>query len=126
MAVLHPFFRAEWFKHTISQDLRGPQKAAAEKLAVEKAETLFIYVAREYYNNSVSDDCELPETSPPKHGNSSAGNWLADVCDVEITAALPTERSEDNMMEEIRRYFKFEGGQGDINNPLPWYKVWLS
>jgi hypothetical protein len=126
MAVLHPFFRAEWFKHTVSQDLQGSPKAAAEKLAVEKAETLFIYVAQEYYNNLVSDDCELPETSLPKDGSSSTGNWLAGVCDVEIIAVLPTERSEDNMMDEIRQYFKFEGGQGDINNPLPWYKVCLS
>ena len=93
---------------SVSQDLQGSPKAAAEQLAVEKAETLFIYVAQEYYNNLVSDDCELPETSLPKHGTSSTGNWL---CDVEIIAALPTEGSEDNMMDEIRRYFKFEGGR---------------
>jgi len=40
-------------------------------------------------------------STPLKHGNLSAGNWLADVCDVEITAMLPTKQSEDNIMEEI-------------------------
>ena len=64
--------------HCFTRLLRTP-KNCYRKAAVEKADTLFLYVAWECCSNSVSDGCELPKTSLPKHGNSTTGNWLADV-----------------------------------------------
>ena len=58
--------------------------------------------------------------SEPTAGDVSARNWLSDICDFKI-AALPAEQSEDRRLrEEIRRYLKFEGGRGDLTNPLAW------
>lgn len=122
--VLHPYLRAEWFKNTATQSTsdtyKDTHRAAAERAAVERAETLFIYVAQQYDNLPPLNGVEL--AAPSLAGGTAAGSWLSDVCDFDI-AVLPAEQSKDRLQEEIRRYLKFEGGRGDLANPLSWYKV---
>lgn len=37
---------------------------------------------------------------------------------------LPSQMSDKERLEdELKRYFDFEGGRGDMLNPLPWWKV---
>ena len=93
-------------------------------MAIAKAETLFTYVAEQYKNSPLSDEGEAAATPTPSSQDGATKNWLSDICDFEIEA-YPAQQSGDRLDEELRRYFKFEGGQGDLNNPLVWYKVRL-
>jgi hypothetical protein len=40
-----------------------------------------------------------------------------------VPNAPATEKSEDDIQEEIKRYLKFEGGRGELQAPLMWWKV---
>ena len=40
-----------------------------------------------------------------------------------VPDAPAAEKSEDEVQEEIKRYLKFEGGRGELQAPLVWWKV---
>jgi hypothetical protein len=86
--------------------------------------TLFTYVAEQYKNCPLSDEGDVAAAPTPSSRDGATKNRLSDICHFKI-AALPAQQSGDHLDEELRRYFKFEGGQGDLNNPLVWYKVRL-
>ena len=53
--------------------------------------------------------------------------WLAKICEFEPLAMTPVAQSEDLFKEETRQYLHFEGGRGELQDPLAWWKVhnWL-
>jgi hypothetical protein len=130
VAVLHPYLRAEWFKETAPKPDRtrpAAEQASAEavqKAAVEKAKTLFTHVAQTYYENPPtvkSTPSMAPTTAQQDH--KSASTWLNSICAFEVAEVPVAEASQDRLQDELRRYFKFEGGRGEISNPLGWWKV---
>jgi hypothetical protein len=115
--------RAEWFKNTIPKT--GKDYETAQKAAVEKAEALFLHVARTYYDDphKTHQNPSTPAQGAKKGSLSHTNSWLMNICDFEVSALPAVETSEDQLLAEIRRYFKFEGGRGELSNPLGWYKV---
>ncbi|KAF8161992.1 ribonuclease H-like domain-containing protein, partial [Pholiota molesta] len=124
--MLHPYLRAEWFRHA-SKD--GP---TTQQDVVEKAETLFRHVATAYYDQQTTSPPENeadPSTALPQNKSSATANvsdgWITGILTFDlvqaptVAAASPKERFED----ELRRYLKFEGGRGQILDPLAWWKV---
>ena len=129
--VLHPSLRSEWFKTTVpacdtaSSPMQKAKVEAAQRDAVEKAELLFAHVACIYYNNTpVSDTAsKLTEAKNTSHtSRSDPIDCLADICDFEVVTA-PVAESEDRLQDELRQYFKFEGGRTSLAASLAWWKV---
>jgi hypothetical protein len=67
---------------------------------------------------------EQRKTSTPIARMGSASR-IASICAVDISASsVPTSRSPvEELEEELTRYFNFGGGNGDLFNPLAWWKV---
>jgi hypothetical protein len=97
----------------------------ARQEEVDKVTTLFRHVATTYHENTpVSSDVTpaTPEPSSSSYGTGFLVSMLqVDVTDMVLTnaAQTPHERFED----ELRRYLRFEGGRGEVSNPLGWWKV---
>ncbi|KAH6887802.1 ribonuclease H-like domain-containing protein, partial [Coprinopsis sp. MPI-PUGE-AT-0042] len=111
--VLNPFFRAHWF---------GSESGRAEVIVSD--------IAHRYMNDM--DDAEpVADCNPSSHltvsslSASSSSGLLKSLGSFEVPMApLPARMSKsDRLEDELKRYFKFEGGRGDMLNPLPWWKV---
>lgn len=125
-SVLHPFLRAAWFKTTVTTKGHKEDISRAQQNAIERVETLFTHVAQTYYDNPLPSDAapEMAASSSASGPSISKGDaWLAQICDFELDIATPELQSKDQLKEEIQRYFKFEGGRGELQNPLAWWKV---
>jgi len=80
--VLHPALRAEWFQ-TIVPKKDGLTSEEAVKLkyaqqeAVEKAETLFCYVAQRYHEKRPSESTQNTNITPSQPSSSTMSNgWF--------------------------------------------------
>lgn len=117
-----PFLCAAWFGNTGATELE-------KKDNVEKAQALFTHVAHTYHQDMISKASNLPLPHLHQSQTSSADNitnsWLRDICNVNLAELIstPNTLSEDQVTDEVKRYFKFEGGPGDIQHPLAWWKV---
>ncbi len=89
----------------------------------EKAETMFRHVALSYFNSRPSSST-TDKPPPSDKPNVSANGFLSQLCSINVTSIpeVPQE-TEATLEEEIYRYLKFEGGVGDVNQPLVWWKV---
>lgn len=121
--VLHPSLRAEWFRST---ETTIPEK----KDAVEKAEALLTSVARSYHEEMLADMASKtasnqPSTSDPCAPSTADDSWLQSLCNVEVTAipVQSNESSANELNDEVRCYLTFEGGKGELQHPLAWWKV---
>lgn len=127
--VLHPNLRSEWFKTTIpachaaGSPTEKARVEAAQRDAVEKAELLFTHVARAYYDNKPASNTTSKGTEAKKASRIPEPiDCLADICDFEVETA-PVVESENQLQDELRRYFKFEGGCTSLAASLAWWKV---
>lgn len=121
--VLHPSLRAEWFRNLAPKFDEG-----AHQEAVDKAATLFHHVATTYHKNSPpeadTDSTSAAAGSAPSPSKNDGG-FLASMLQVEVANITPNtnETPEEKFADEVRRYLRFEGGRGEIMNPLGWWKV---
>jgi hypothetical protein len=124
-SVLHPSLRAEWFKTTAPKTGSDDDKARAQKNAVEQAKSLFLHVAQTYYEHPLPSETNSTTANEgtPSQIQSDADGWLAGICDFETSIPTPVPRSKDLLKEETQRYLQFEGGRGELENPLAWWKV---
>jgi hypothetical protein len=129
---LHPGLRAEWFKATVPKlDTENAQNTAkqadvlkAQEDAVEKAEALFLHVSQTYYENPPdSASAGLATAALASQHQPKSADWLESICDFEMALPPPAEHSEDLLKDEVRRYFRFEGGRCNLQDPLSWWKV---
>ncbi|KAA1473697.1 hypothetical protein DENSPDRAFT_756256, partial [Dentipellis sp. KUC8613] len=111
--ILHPHFRTAWF-----------QRQSADASA--QAEVLLEHVAEVYHHErqvSVPRNDGSAANSVPKPADNEADNWLLSVCSFDVPLA-PTPADESQAWkDEVRRYIKFEGGRGELQDPLGWWKV---
>jgi hypothetical protein len=113
--VLHPSLRTEWFRKM------GDNMAT-------RAEVLFRHVAETYHANLTAESTTAEATvgGKPQQAPSQGDNsWLHDICDVDVPDVTSDSQKSaaEKLQDEIRRYLRFEGGKGEINNPLLWWKV---
>jgi len=127
--VLHPNLHSEWFKmtipvyHTAGNPTKKARVEAAQRDTVEKAELLFTHVAHAYYNNKPASNTTSKGTEAKKASHIPEPiDCLADICDFEVETA-PMVESENQLQDELRWYFKFEGGCTSLAALLAWWKV---
>ncbi|RXW11685.1 hypothetical protein EST38_g14171 [Candolleomyces aberdarensis] len=140
--VLHPYLRAEWFRKTVPQPAKKSNMSeqehatqaashrANQNATVQRVQTL-VQVVAEAYQNEMASEALQPDpsesTSATQGGPNmlSASNSLASLCDFDfdIPAAPISVTPKQQLEDELRRYFSFEGGQGDLYNPLGWWKL---
>ena len=132
--MLHPALRAEWFR-TIVPKKDGLTSEEAVKLkyaqqeAVDKAETLLRYVAQSYHEKRPFESTQNTNITPSQPSSSTMSNgWFEEMLNFDLSAvpASVSATPQELLNEEIRRYLKFEGGRGEILNPLAWWKVIFS
>ena len=99
--------RGAWFANT-----RSTAEAQARQDGTFTAEDLFRHVAEIYFNNSVT----RPSTP--------SLSFLAAACNSHVPST-PAVRStpEEIFREELKRYLAFEGGRGNLTDPLGWWKI---
>ena len=116
--VLHPSMRSAWFRQIGTTE-------ADKSDSVRKAEALLEHIAMTYHH----DTPNTAQDAVPKSNNavpsSNDDNWLAEICMTHVPDAPAAEKSEDEVQEEIKHYLKFEGGRGELQAPLVWWKVTL-
>ncbi|KAG6839502.1 hypothetical protein C0991_002004, partial [Blastosporella zonata] len=115
--VLHPSLHAEWFKRTETLE-------AAQKDAVAKATTLFTALATVYDAERLSMQSESPTQQAVPAGTGASGlryQYLEMLCDMDVDVPASSVSRED-INSEIQQYLKFEGGRGDLQSPLEWWK----
>ena len=96
-----------------------------QKAAIQKAKTLLIHIARTYYENQpISSNTSEPPSTAQTAGKSGSSNWL-DICEFDVVEAPRVATPKDRLLDEVKRYLKFEAGRGDLSDPLGWWKVHL-
>lgn len=131
--VLHPSLRSHWFGATEE----GP---VAQKVAIERAEAVFRYVAETYLETSTPPPPAVAPKTIPKPP-SRMPSFLASACLFQrpATATSATTVSkrtpQEELADELDRYFRFEAApmeqpeRGEpsahevLLNPLLWWKV---
>jgi hypothetical protein len=114
LLVLNPFFRAYWF----DQDAKS-------------AKTLVSDIAARYLQDHGSAPVYADAAAPPQPAAltsslpSSGSGLLKSMGSFEIPAVpIPSQMSDKEQLDDkLKRYFGFEGGRGNMLNPLPWWKV---
>jgi len=83
------------------------------------------HVATTYHENPPTPSDVTPATQPSSSGNN--GGFLASMLQVEVADVAPTtaQSPSEQFADELRRYLRFEGGLGEILNPLGWWKVFI-
>lgn len=124
--------RAEWFRKTAPMSPDPIKHRKYQDEAVNAVKLLFTDVAKKYQRELAADtlkpsDAPTTPATKPLGRSDSAASFLADFCDVpDITVpSTPTVTPEAQLEEELNRYWEFEGGRGDLFDPLLWWKVRL-
>ncbi|KAJ2920749.1 hypothetical protein H1R20_g16345, partial [Candolleomyces eurysporus] len=130
--ALHPYLRAEWFRKTVPFNHNPPirQEIVDQNLAVEHVQILVKLVAEKYQSEIASESSKATSasTQPPAHSlpNAlSASSSLASLCDFdfELPSAMLSTTPTQQLDDELTRYFSFEGGRGELYDPLGWWKT---
>jgi hypothetical protein len=86
---------------------------------------LFRHVALTYFENQLAVVPESSGTTTTEGPQPAAKQgWMADILDFttdDVPAEMKTPREE--FEDEVNRYLKYEGGKGDPEKPLAWWKV---
>jgi hypothetical protein len=99
-----------------------------KKDAIDKAEVLFTHVAEDYFKQKPPEEPSSTSlaTSSSASVASGATSALLRACSFTLPAgAHGPDHAKEDLKAEIRRYLGFEGGLGDLQNPLAWWKVLL-
>ncbi|KDR74580.1 hypothetical protein GALMADRAFT_71005, partial [Galerina marginata CBS 339.88] len=117
--VLHPSLRTEWFRNMAP---KSSEKARQD--AVDKAATLFRHVAGTYHEKSPAEVDPIA-TNSSSGTSTNEGGFLASMLQAHIAEVAPkaSETPQEKLADEIQRYLRFEGGVGEVANPLGWWKV---
>jgi hAT family C-terminal dimerisation region len=114
--------RAHWFANMAPSD-NSESLSSAQSDAIEKAETLFRHVAQVYFEDEATSQETSNPTAVPSTTTGQTG-YLASICDVRVPQRVATASSpQDRFRAEVKRYLEFEGGLGDLLDPLAWWKV---
>jgi hypothetical protein len=129
--ALHPSLRAEWFRKTVPID-RDPKKTAqAQDDAIRKVKMIVKVVAKHYQDELLAEasantpQANMAPTPQPLGRTASSSSFLEEICDVPdvVPLAVPTMTPTEQLEDELSRYFTFEGGRGNLFDPLAWWKV---
>jgi len=55
-----------------------------------------------------------------------SGSFMDDACDVKVGGVQVSETTStplELLADEIKRYTEFQGGKGDLQKPLAWWKA---
>ena len=114
--------RAHWFANMAPSN-NSESLSSAQSDAIEKAETLFRHVAQVYFKDEATSQETSNPTAAPSTTTGQTG-YLASICDVRVPQRVAMASSlQDRFQAEVKRYLEFEGGLGDLLNPLAWWKV---
>lgn len=120
--------RAEWFRRTVSHNTDKQRLRSAQDTAVSTAKLIFEAAAQGYQaeieeKNAASP--QIPQKPKPLAQSGSSRSFLEDFCDVPdvIPSEIPTLSPKERLDDELRRYYTFEGGKGELLDPLAWWKV---
>ena len=108
--------RSAWFRQIGTTE-------ADKSDSVCKAEALLEHIALTYHHDTPTTAQAAVLKSNNAVHSSNDNNWLAEICMAHVPDAPATEKSEDEVQEEIKCYLKFEGGRGELQAPLVWWKV---
>jgi hypothetical protein len=131
LLVLHPSMRTEWFRKPVpvppGASINDEKHTAAQEAAVNRVKIIVESVARSYQQEASNKDSTSTSTSSGVQGTASglkASSSLHSLFDVEVKAPVAKElSSEEKLQAELKRYYAFEGGRGDPDDPLGWWKV---
>ncbi|KAI1782569.1 hypothetical protein LXA43DRAFT_905418 [Ganoderma leucocontextum] len=98
--VLHPSLRLDWLRN-LGSDF------------VMHARVLFEHVYAKY-----AEAAAPPAPEPAPVAIKANASFLSSVC-----AVQPPENSASEERTEVEKYFAFEGGKGEYNAPLDWWRV---
>jgi len=114
--------RAHWFANMALSD-NSESLSSAQLDAIEKAKTLFHHVAQVYFEDEATSQETSNPTAVPSTMTGQTG-YLASICDVRVPQRVATASSpQDRFRAEVKWYLEFEGGLGDLLDPLAWWKV---
>jgi len=120
--------RSAWFVNTASSSIPSGLPRAQNE-AITKAETLFRHVADTYFTRAqeslaMSAQATTHSTSSTLEPSTASG-LLSAACHVTVALAPTTTASlHEAFKEELNQYLKkFEGGRGNLADPLGWWKV---
>ena len=107
LSVLHPSLRLRWFtsKTSTEQTTNGC--------------IIFEHVYNEYKANM---PVETPSEAPPVR-TSSNSSFALDILDEVCMVGEFDTTSRTSEKSALQRFYDFEGGVGDRDHPLQWYKV---
>ncbi|CAA7264626.1 unnamed protein product [Cyclocybe aegerita] len=112
--VLHPNLRTRWFSK-LGQG--KPDESRVEALLHHVAET---YKEEHPAQNNHEDTSTFTGL---KSLAARSRDILEDICDVDIPEATKITSQQTALEDEIKRYIKFEGGKGNLYDPLAWWKA---
>ena len=132
--VLHPCLRSHWFAATAD-----PDDPTAQEDAIKTAEDIFKYIAETYLEAPTSSApavVQKPVITPVV----KTPSFLASACSFQrpnnVATTLPTLKRtpQEQLADELTRYFNFEAAPNDgsnnepsvqeiLLNPLLWWKV---
>ncbi|KAF5332340.1 hypothetical protein D9758_017443 [Tetrapyrgos nigripes] len=112
--VCHPTFRLNWFGKRLSDDY-------------QQAKTLFEHIDESY---AQAVPAGTNGVSPKKPKKTSGGDKLLE----SLWDDIPSDSEDENLpdigggssnqkYDELEQYFSGEGGQGEMNKPLQWWKI---
>ena len=104
--MCHPFLQARWFD-TLSADEKS------------KAQVLFQYVYEQYKKEVLSVTGEDPPKASTKGGKPRG--FLLKVA--QLALVLGVEFTPAPALSEVECWERFEGGKGEEDDPLTWWKV---
>lgn len=121
--------RAAWFRRTASHETDPTKLKKAQDDAVTRAKIIFEASASGYQAEmdaeSEESDATPKASAAPLQSSQSSSSFLDDFCDIpDITPLeVPTMSRYESLQDELKRYYAFEGGKGDLFDPLAWWKV---
>lgn len=124
--------RAAWFAKTADFNPNAVTLQQDQEKKVNDLKLIFKGVAEEY-QRELAEEREASTPSIPSASTSaqplqrsgSSGSFLADFCDVPniVPIEVPTITPAAALKDELDRYWQFEGGRGDLFDPLGWWEV---
>ncbi|PPR01987.1 hypothetical protein CVT24_011114 [Panaeolus cyanescens] len=136
--VLHPSLRSKWFGNQAplgaSDEERRPYESSAEEIvqhvAMVYAEEMKEAKAQTAQTAATANPPvpqALPKSSSPP-SLAASQSWLASICGTPFTTETPhtpdtpTLTIKEEVEDELKRYFSFQGGPAKLEEPLIWWK----
>ena len=124
--------RTRWFAKTaVPHPMATPEDKKKQELEmVEKAEALLTHVAETYLEKATPSSTTLV---PSTHTNATSesmpvksSSFMDDACVVKVVGVQVSETTStplELLADEIKHYTEFQGGKGDLQKPLAWWKA---